>query len=46
MLCDLARSTELAGRLDPEELRNLLRAYQDATDEVVRRFGGDRPVRG
>ena len=40
MFCDLVRSTELAGRLDPEELRDLLRAYQEAADEVVRRFGG------
>jgi class 3 adenylate cyclase/predicted ATPase len=40
MFCDLVRSTELAGQLDPEELRDLLRAYQDAADEIVRRFGG------
>jgi class 3 adenylate cyclase/predicted ATPase len=40
MLCDLVASTELAGRFDPEELRDVLRAYQDVADEVVRRFGG------
>src|SRR5262245_27605100 len=29
MFCDLVGSTELSRRLDPEELRDLLRAYQD-----------------
>jgi class 3 adenylate cyclase/predicted ATPase len=40
MFCDLVSSTQLAGRLDPEELRDLLRAYQEAADEVVQHFGG------
>jgi class 3 adenylate cyclase len=40
MLCDLVRSSDLAGRLDPEELQDILRAYQDTADAVVRRFGG------
>ena len=40
MFCDLVASTELAARLDPEELREVLRAYQDVANEVVRRLGG------
>jgi class 3 adenylate cyclase len=40
MFCDLVRSTELAARLDPEELRDVLRAYQDVADGAVRHFGG------
>ena len=30
MFCDLVGSTELSQRLDPEELRRLIRRYQDA----------------
>jgi class 3 adenylate cyclase/predicted ATPase len=40
MFCDLVGSTALAGRLDPEELREHVRAYQAAGAEVVERFGG------
>ena len=29
MFCDLVGSTELAGRLDPEDMREVIRAYQD-----------------
>jgi hypothetical protein len=42
MFCDLVRSTELAARLDPEELRDVLRAYQDVADGV-RHSGGPSP---
>jgi class 3 adenylate cyclase/predicted ATPase len=40
MFCDLVGSTALAEHLDPEELRELMRAYQDACREAVARFAG------
>ena len=40
MFCDLVGSTALAERLDPEELRELMRAYQAACSEAVARFEG------
>ena len=40
MFVDLVGSTELSLKLDPEELRDLLRAYQDATAREVGRYGG------
>ena len=40
LFCDLVGSTELSGRYDPEDLRELLRRYHDAMTEVVGRFGG------
>lgn len=40
MFCDLVGSSALSARLDPEELREVLRAYQSATEDVVQRFGG------
>lgn len=40
MFCDLVGSAALSARLDPEELREVLRAYQAATEAVVQRFGG------
>ena len=40
MFCDLVGSTALAERLDPEELRELMRAYQGACSEAVARFEG------
>ena len=40
MFCDLVGSTALAERLDPEELRELMRAYQGACREAVARFAG------
>jgi class 3 adenylate cyclase/tetratricopeptide (TPR) repeat protein len=40
LFCDLVGSTELSGRHDPEDLRELLRRYHDAMTEVVLRFGG------
>ncbi len=40
MFCDLVGSTELSQRLDPEELRELLRAFQDRCAGVISRFGG------
>ena len=40
MFCDLVGSTDLSGRLDPEDLREVVRAYQDAAAEVVGRYEG------
>src|SRR5437867_11281696 len=40
MFCDLVGSTALAGDLDPEELRAVIRAYQSVCGEVVSRFQG------
>jgi TOMM system kinase/cyclase fusion protein len=40
MFADLVGSTALSERLDPEELREVLIAYQDACGKVIDRFGG------
>ena len=40
MFCDLADSTSLARRLDPEDYREVIRAYQAACAEVIQRFDG------
>src|SRR5262249_49695691 len=40
MFCDLVDSTPLAGRLDPEDLREVVRAYQQMCSEVTTRFDG------
>ena len=40
MFVDLVGSTELAARLDPEDLREVMRAYQAACTEVIGRFDG------
>src|SRR5262245_12348865 len=40
MFCDLVGSTALSGRLDPEELRDVVRSYQAACAQVVHRFDG------
>src|SRR5215471_2783993 len=40
LFCDLVDSTALAGRLDPEDLREIVRAYQAACAEVIRHFEG------
>ncbi len=37
---DLVGSTELSAKLDPEEWRDVVAAYQRAVTEVVGRFGG------
>lgn len=44
MFCDLVGSTDLAGRLDPEEVSTIIRRYYDTVWRVVVRFGG-QPVR-
>lgn len=40
MFCDLVGSSQLASRLDPEEMRDIVRAYQQTCAAVVERFGG------
>ena len=40
LFCDLVDSTVLASQLDPEELREVVRAYQDACAKVVARYEG------
>lgn len=40
MFCDIVGSTELSGRLDPEDLRHVLRAYQQVCADAVGRFDG------
>jgi len=40
MFCDLVGSTALAERLDPEELRDLMRSYQHACRGVVEKYDG------
>ena len=38
--CDLVGAAALAQRLDPEELRNVVRAFQETASAVIERFGG------
>ena len=40
MFCDLVGSTVLSRRLDPEEMREVIRAYQDACSGPVARYDG------
>jgi len=40
MFCDLVGSTELATRLDPEDLREIIAKYHGRAAEVLTRFGG------
>ncbi|MBI5258920.1 MAG: AAA family ATPase [Burkholderiales bacterium] len=40
LFCDVAGSTRLAGRLDPEDWRDLLRTYQHACANVLQPLGG------
>jgi len=40
MFCDLVDSTALASHLDPEDLREVIRAYQATCAEVIQRFEG------
>jgi class 3 adenylate cyclase len=40
MFCDLVDSTRLSSQLDPEEYREVVRAYQSACTEVITRFNG------
>ena len=40
MFCDLIGSTELSQQLDPEDLREVNRAYQDACKAAIERYEG------
>src|SRR6202140_4597687 len=40
MFSDLVGSTALSGRLDPQDLREVISAYQTCVVDTVRRFGG------
>jgi class 3 adenylate cyclase len=40
MFVDLVGSTALSARMDPEDLREVISAYQKCVAEIVQRFGG------
>jgi class 3 adenylate cyclase len=40
LFCDLVGSTMLASQLDPEEWREVVRAYQDTCAKVIQRYEG------
>ena len=40
MFCDLVGSTALSEQLDPEELREVVRAYQETCADVIQRYDG------
>ena len=40
MFADLVGSTELSGRLDPEDMRNVITSYQNSVAGVVARYEG------
>ena len=40
MFCDLVGSTALSARMDPEDLREVISAYQKCIAETVGRYGG------
>src|SRR5215831_671428 len=40
LFCDLVDSTALASQLDPEDLREVVRAYQEACAKVIARYEG------
>jgi predicted ATPase/class 3 adenylate cyclase len=40
MFCDLVGSTNLSARLDPEDLREVVRSYQETAADVIQGFDG------
>ena len=40
MFCDLVGSTELSTRLDPEDLQDIIRAYQESCAKAIGQFDG------
>ena len=40
MFCDLVDSTRLSSQLDPEDYRDMVRAYQRVCSEIITRFDG------
>ncbi len=45
MFCDLVGSTALSARLDPEDVREVIGAYQTCITEVISRYQGS-PIHG
>ena len=43
MFCDLVGSTAVSARLDPEDMREIIRAYQDACSGAVARYEASSP---
>jgi class 3 adenylate cyclase/tetratricopeptide (TPR) repeat protein len=41
MFCDLVGSTDLSGRLDPEDYRSLVGRYRESAAAALTRFGGN-----
>ena len=40
MFCDLADSTRLSAQIDPEDMGDVTRAYQETVSQAIRRFDG------
>jgi class 3 adenylate cyclase/tetratricopeptide (TPR) repeat protein len=40
MFCDLVGSTAISARLDPEDTRQVIRAYQDVCSGIIARYSG------
>ena len=40
LFCDLAGSTAMSTRLDPEDMRNVIRAYQDCCARIIAHYDG------
>src|SRR5262252_4464294 len=40
MFCDLVDSTRLSSQLDPEEYRDMVRAYQRVCTDIIQRYDG------
>lgn len=40
LFCDLVGSTQLSDKLDPEELREIVREYQGVAGEIIHRYEG------
>jgi class 3 adenylate cyclase len=40
MFIDIVESTSLSSQLDPEDFREVVRAYQNVCSEVITRFDG------
>jgi class 3 adenylate cyclase len=40
LFCDLVDSTPLSGQLDPEDLREVMRAYYETCGKIITRFDG------
>ena len=40
LFCDLVGSTQLSGQLDPEDLRAVVRAYQETAAAVIQHYAG------